>query len=273
MNIRQFLYGLTAGILTLFAAGCAGNNVSSIPTEIPEITVVVNTPTAETSTEAAPADTSIAVTGACGNPYMPIVAGATWNYKLTGPVSDTFTHTILSVEDASFTEQDQFGTGVIRQGKWQCDNGNLIALNPSAGGSASISTEGISVDFQTKDLSGITVPAEINPGDTWAQSLTLEGTQTVNNLSFPASNQFSSTCKAIGVESVTVEAGTFDAMRVECENNMDITISLAENTPSNTVLTFTNIVWYAQNVGMVKTSTSGMGLDSTVELTSYNIPS
>src|SRR5690349_10712927 len=109
MNIHKFFYRLTAGILTLFAAGCAGNNVSSIPTEIPEITVVVNTPTSEAPTEAAPADTAPTVTGACGNLYMPIVAGATWDYKITGPVSDTFKHSILSVEDASFTEQDQFG--------------------------------------------------------------------------------------------------------------------------------------------------------------------
>jgi len=268
MNIRNFFYWLAVSMTTLCVAGCAAaNNANPNSTQAPE-----NTPAAETPTVAAPTDAPPVASNACSNPYMPIVAGATWDYKLTGPISDTFKHTILNVESDSFTEQDEFGTGVTRQGKWQCDNSNLIALNPSAGGSASVSTEGISVDFQTKDLSGVTIPAEINPGDTWTQALTLEGTQTINNLSFPASNKFSSNCKAIGVESVTVEAGTFDAMRVECENAMDITISLAENTPSNTVLTFTNIVWYAQNVGMVKTSTSGMGLDSTIELTSYNIP-
>ena len=93
--------------------------------------------------------------------------GATWDYKITGPVSDTFTHTILSVESDGFTEQDQFGTGVTRQGKWQCDDGNLIALNPSGGSSASVSTEGVSVDFETTAQGGVTLPASLTAGDTW----------------------------------------------------------------------------------------------------------
>jgi hypothetical protein len=213
-----------------------------------------------------------AASNACDNPYQPVVVGATWDYKLTGPLADTFTHTILSVESDGFTEQDTFASGVTRQGKWQCDNGNLIALNPSGGNSANVSTEGVSVDFETKDLSGVTLPASINPGDTWSQSLTLEGTQTISGTSYPASNKLTSDCTAIGVESVTVEAGAFDAMRVECQTDMNITIALDPNNPISSPLSLKNIYWYVEDIGMVKNTTSGSGIESTIELVSYNIP-
>jgi hypothetical protein len=161
---------------------------------------------------------------------------------------------------------------VTRQGKWQCNNGDLIALNPSTGNSANVTTEGVSMDFETKDLSGVTIPATINAGDTWSQSLTLEGTQTVNGTSYAASNQLTNNCTAMSIESVTVEAGAFDAMRVECKTDMNITIAIDPNNPISTPLSLTGINWYAEEVGLVKSITSGPGLESTTELVSYNIP-
>lgn len=209
--------------------------------------------------------------GACSNPYMPVIAGAMWTYKLTGPVPDTYTHSITTVEADGFTEQDVFGTGVTRQGKWTCDNGNLIALNPSGGSSASVETEGMTSEFQTTSLEGVTLPASINPGDSWTQSITIEGTQTLNDTTIPSKNQTTSTCTASGVESVTVEAGTFDAMRVDCQNTMIITITM-NNSPIETSLTFNATNWYAKDVGLVKTVSTGENLDSTIELVSYSIP-
>lgn len=66
----------------------------------------------------------------------------------------------------------------------------------------------------------------VNPGDTWTQSTTLEGIETINGVEIPAKNQFSNTCTAIGKESVTVEAGTFDAMHLDCKVDMTITITM-----------------------------------------------
>jgi hypothetical protein len=209
--------------------------------------------------------------GSCANPYLPIIQGATWNYKLTGTVPDTFTRSIVSVETSGFTDEDVFGTGVSRQGKWNCDNGNLIALDPSAGASASVNLKNVSVDFKTTELSGVTLPASIKVGDNWTQNTTIEGTETINGQQIPAKNKFTNTCKAIGLESVTVEAGAFNAMRVECQTVMEITITMQGN-PVNTDLTINSINWYAEKTGLVKTSSSGQGFDSTIELTSYKIP-
>lgn len=222
-------------------------------------------PVTEAATENVP------VASACSNPYLPIIAGATWNYNLTGPENDTFTRSILAVNADGFTEQDVFGVGVTRQGEWKCENGNLVALNPSGGGSASVEAEGVKVDFQTTALEGVTLPAFINPGDSWTQSLTLEGTQTINGTAYPASNQLTSTCTAVGVESITVTAGTFDAMRIDCQTTMNLSMDMG-GTPIQNTLNLNASNWYAIKVGLVKTVSTGSGLDSTVELTSYSIP-
>jgi hypothetical protein len=164
-----------------------------------------------------------------------------------------------------------FGVGVTRQGKWTCENGNLIALNPPSGDSGTVQAQNVQVNLETKEHSGITLPAKINAGDTWSQTLLLEGTETINGTELPAKNEFSNDCTAKGVESVTVEAGTFDAMRVECKTVMHLTITMGgSDTAATFNLTATN--WYAKEIGMVKNVTTGMGLDSTTELVSYNIP-
>jgi hypothetical protein len=197
--------------------------------------------------------------------------GATWNYKMTGSTSDTFARSIAAADEGGFTDQDVFASGVTRQGKWNCENGTLTALNPSNGGSASVNAENVSVDFQTTAQSGVTLPAAINAGDAWEQALTLEGTETVSDMQIPAKNEFTNSCRAVGMESVSVEAGTFDAMRVDCVTVMKITITMQEM-PVETTLTLNGGNWYVEGVGMVKSTSTGEGLDSTIELTSFNIP-
>jgi hypothetical protein len=219
----------------------------------------------------APTEVPASGGGACSNPYLPVVISATWNYKMTGSSSDTFTRSIIAADEGSFTDQDVFATGVTRQGKWNCESGSLTALNPSNGGSASVNTENVSVDFQTTAASGVSLPAAINPGDEWQQAVTLEGTQTISEMVIPAKNEFTNSCKAVGMESVTVEAGTFNAMRVDCQTVMKITITMQE-TPIETALNMNGVNWYAEGVGLVKSTSTGEGLDSTIELVSYNIP-
>ena len=276
MSANRIFFLTVISILILALLACSpAPNPGSAPTQPPAATEAVPALATETQiVSEAPTDTAVPApeAHACDNPYMPIVPGATWNYKLTGPLSDTFTHSIVSVESSSFVEQDVFAAGVTRQGTWNCENGNLIALDPPSGASANVNTENnVSVDFETKDLSGVTIPAAISAGDTWSQALTLEGTQTINGTAFPASNQLTSDCEAIGIESVTVEAGTFDAMRVECQTNMNISITMGD-APIQSTLDLTGTSWYAEGVGLVKTLTTGMGFDSTTELVSYNIP-
>lgn len=252
--------------LVLASLAC---NLGSTPTD---------TTQPSTTEESAPQNESTPVVQdssqhACDNPYVPIVVGATWTYDLKGQVSDTYVHSILSIDGNTFVEQDAFGTGVTRQGQWNCENGNLIALNPSGGGSTTVATEnGVSIELQATELKGITLPAVINAGDTWSQEIFLEGTQTITGNSFPASNRTISTCQAIGVESVTVIAGTFDAMKVECLNKITVTLEMQAGSPTQFDTELATNTWYTIDVGMVKSTHTGSGLDSVIELVSYSIP-
>jgi hypothetical protein len=266
MKIKKISCYLAIGMLGFSMLAC---NLGKGPAQV--ASTPSQSPTSESSSATQPPTGNDAANHACANPYLPIIAGAAWNYSLTGSATDTFTRSILSVDENEFTEQDVFGAGVTRQGKWSCDNGSLIALDPANGPSAGVSSYSLDVDFQTKELSGVTLPATIHAGDTWSQSITLEGTSTISGQSIPAKNHTTSDCTAVGLESVTVPAGTFDAMRIDCKVSIHITITMnGTDIPTNLNMNSTN--WYAEKVGLIKAVSSGAGFDSTIELTSYTIP-
>lgn len=262
MNFHKFSFFLAS--ILLISASLACNIGASAPTLESEAPQIENA-TEEVIIESAP-------TNSCENLYFPVVVGATWNYSISGPVPDTYVHTILSNDSNTFVEQDTFASGVVRTGNWNCENGNLIALEKKDDNSANVNVEGVSVDFKTVEASGVTLPASINSGDVWEQMIFLQGTQTINGETFPASNRVSTACKAIGIESVSVVAGTFDAMRVECVITMDITLEMQAGNPTATTLNLNAVNWYAPNIGLVKNTNTGGGLDGSIELVSYTIP-
>ncbi|MCX7791116.1 MAG: hypothetical protein N2378_10795 [Chloroflexaceae bacterium] len=215
-----------------------------------------------TATEAPAASSA----GACQNPYYPVVQGASWQYQLSGVSNDTFTRAITAVRADGFDDQDTFGVGTIRTGNWACREGNLIALTPSGG--PTVAAAGAQFDFTVDSNEGITFPADPQPGQTWSQSIVYRGRQTTGGASIESRNVLETSCKAGNVETVTVPAGEFQALRVECSTNIDIYFSDA------LALTFnsTGVAWHAPGVGIVKSSgTTDMGATETVLLT-YSIP-
>src|SRR5690349_11650197 len=130
----QTIGPIFAGIIVVLSilACNFGRTGAPAATQAPAQVEIQSTSTGE-ATEAS--TTAAPPAGTCANPYLPAIVGATWNYKISGPTPDTYTHTVLAVDDAGFTEQDVFGVGVTRQGKWTCDHGDLIALNPPSGDS------------------------------------------------------------------------------------------------------------------------------------------
>lgn len=265
MRYRNWKSSIAAFALVLSTLACI---FEEEPTAVPLPSVIQ--PTQELPAvefEAQPA----AAAGECHNIYLPVVTDATWNYRLTGLFADTFTRRIINLQTNAFTDQDTFGSGIIRAGNWQCSAGNLTALDPASGTSASISSEGVWVEFRTTAQEGITLPASITPGITWSQRLTIEGKLAISAVQYDARNQLTNNCTAVGIEAVTVVAGAFNAMRVDCRTTMDITVNMPDK-PNKNNLTLNVTNWYAENVGLIKTVTSGEGLDGTVELLSYTIP-
>ncbi len=219
-----------------------------------------------------PASSSGSGGAACNNPLYPVVAGAFWTYKFNGAAPGDFTRSISSVNADGFLDQDIFTSGITRSGEWKCNAGTLIALNPNGGTTAEVQSSSIDSSFTTTAMEGVTMPANIISGDSWSQKITIEGTVTINEVVIPSKNQTSYSCTAGGIESVTVAAGTFDALRIECQTDIVITITM-NGTEIPTNVNTTSTMWYAPGVGMVKSDNAVSGAPNiTLELTAYNIP-
>jgi hypothetical protein len=212
--------------------------------------------------------------GACDNALYPVIAGASWTYSFTGAAPGDFKRSIVATTADGFTDQDVFDSGVTRTGQWKCEAGALVALEPGGGTGATANVQGsdINANFQTTSMDGVTFPAVVNPGTSWTQDFTIAGTQSINGQEVASKNQTTYTCTAGGSESVTVPAGTFEAVRVDCQTSVQITITMnGADIPTNA--SFTSTAWHAPGVGMVKTdSVLSDGSTSTIELTAYTIP-
>jgi hypothetical protein len=209
--------------------------------------------------------------GPCVNEFYPVVAGASWTYQFSDANLPGFTRSITAVNADGFNDQDVFASGITRKGEWQCKDGTLTALQTNGDLSASVQSDYVSGDFKTTSWDGITLPASPKAGDTWTQTFVLEGVETVAGTQFNAKNETALTCTAGTVESVTVPAGTFDALRVDCEIHTTITVTISGN-DVQTPLSMTSTSWYAPNVGLVRTSNVTNGETISMDLTSYQIP-
>lgn len=284
MKIRGKLIAIIV-ILLISTLACSltgsANPLNAVQTLIPDeaqtlVAAQAQTLVASVMPPAAtvPAGSGGVTSSDCDNLLYPVVSGATWFYAVSGLLPDTFTRTIPAITADGFTDQDVFASGTTRTGQWTCDSGDLTALDPGSGPADTANVQAGSLDssFQTTAMDGVTLPAEINSGTAWTQNFTIEGDQDLNGQVIPSKNETSYSCTAVGEESVTVPAGTFTAMRVECLTNITITITMA-GMEIPTELNFSSTTWYAPGVGNVKSdSILSDGSHAITELTAYNIP-
>lgn len=114
---------------------------------------------------------------------------------------------------------------------------------------------------------GITLLADSRPGTEWTQTIVYLGQQRIGDLDVESRNVMNLSCKAIGMERVSVPAGDLEALRVDCTTRLDISISSA---PAVNI-TSVNSAWYAPRVGWVKSRESGE-TGTEIVLLSYSIP-
>ncbi len=103
----------------------------------------------------------------------------------------------------------------------------------------------------------------------WTQKIVFLGQQSMNGVNVKTRNTLNASCKVIGVETVSVPAGDFEALRTNCTFKFDISLvdqafSLATTTTSS--------AWHARGVGWVKSSDTGEMGATEVVLLSYSIP-
>jgi hypothetical protein len=198
--------------------------------------------------------------GLCDNPYIPVVEGATATYNLTtdkGTVTETDTITDVGT-DAFLVETTQPDSNYVIT--WHCTPEGLYWLQSDGGTFAAVFQGDVgSQQWEVTSFDGITLPTDIQPGDTWTQSeeISISGTgATTYNIDLDFT--------AVGMESVTVTAGTFNAMRID--------VIMVGATPQVS-MTFTFSVWYAPGVGQVQLiGQNDIGQIWSLELVSYSIP-
>ena len=247
----------------------AGTQTATLPTATFEIT----TAQSPAGTESAP---PLAEAGLCNNTYFPVVEGATWTYQSTGgPMGGYgFTDTITSVRADGFTLTSQFDD-LTRTQEWGCTSEGLVALQLGGTSAATLNSQEMQVNLNVSNVSGISFPAAIEPGVTWQHALEFTGKMIVGGQEIDANGSAQSSFTAIGMESVTVPAGTFEAMKVRVDSTINIT-GVFQGVSLPLTISSPYDYWFAPGVGWVKASgtgdVAGESFTETIELQLYNIP-
>jgi len=255
---KSVIFTLIALVLAQFACNFGRTRASTAATASPIIG----------SQATQPASSNV---GNCQNDYLPIKVGATWtsNGKIS---SGSFTRiaTITAVGTDSFQSQtvltDGLGNQIATPESWNCTTGGLVQRGgPLA---SSIQSTFGSDSMKTISTTGITLPAHINPGDSWSQQTQLEFT--IPNISLTGTLNYD--FQAIGLEQVIVPAGTFNAMKIQFNSKSE---SVKSSLPI--AITADGFYWFAPGVGRVKGSekisaNGNLVSDVEGELQSYNIP-
>ena len=221
-------------------------------------------------------ETPAAGEGLCANAYYPVREGATWSYKSTsGPAGDfSFTDTITSVREDGFTLTSQFDD-LTRTQEWACKPEGLVALQLGGPSAATLNTQDMQLNLTVNNVSGVTFPSQITTGDQWQHALEFEGELDIAGTPAEATGSAQSNFSALGIENVTVPAGTFDAMKIQVDSTITINATF-QGVSMPVAFSGTYTFWFAQGVGWVKASGTGevvgTSFTETIELQSYNIP-
>ena len=267
---QKKIYTLVSALLIIiFLAACSAPPAPPTSTQPIETATVPAIETLETSTSAAGQSL-------CTNVYYPVRQDATWTYKSTGgPAGEySFTDTISAVRADGFTLSTQIGD-LMRTQEWTCTAEGLAALQLGGAPAAMLNSQNIELNLDINNATGLTFPSQISSGSQWQQNMDVTGNVTAFNEQAEATGSVQMSFNAIGNESVTVPAGTFDALKVEVDVNLNVNATY-EGITLPVSFTGDYTYWFAPNVGWVKASGTGSVLGNsfsdTTELQSYNIP-
>lgn len=279
-RIMLFLLLLAA----LIAAGCrpGSGNIAATPTgaatsapQAAETIAPTNTseptatPVPPTSTPAPPTSTPLPPTntpvptpaGACYNPWYPITEGTVLSYTASGP-ERTIGHqtTFSQVTENSFvstTSVDGVLTGEVH---WACSAQGLMS---STFADLDISNMPADIEFKAVSYEGVVFPpaGEWQAGHTWSTTWAMEMQAAIGGVNVTSQIDVEQQNEMIGLEEVTVPAGTFEAMRVETQMSMIMTVA-----GQTTTTTWPMTSWYARDVGLVKSVSTLNSHPTTTEL-------
>lgn len=257
--MQKLLTILLTGLLIISA--CSSNSAPVLPIMLPD--------TAQPNSEQI-SDAS------CENNLLPVTQGAAWVYSSTGGPNGDFIYsdTITETRPGGFTLTSNFPNQKVEQ-VWMCTSEGLVAYQLGGGTTASVSMQNMISGFKTLEVSGLSLPASITPGQTWNYKLTMEGSVATPEGTAQSPGIFELEMQELGVETVTTPAGTFNATRMQATFNAQISVDF-QGSQVPYMVNGTSIIWYAPGVGYIKSieniDFSGSTFTSTTELQTYSIP-
>jgi hypothetical protein len=217
-------------------------------------------PTTATIFESSPTPTSL-----CVNTYYPNRMGDNWDYSGTNSAIGSYTRsdTITNSGAESFTVETTL-SNITYSVTYTCTSTGLTSSDPIqqyAGALLSGSNTPVKVSLTSN--TGTSLPAKIDPSDTWQQTADWYATSQELNLN----GRFVFNYSAVGYESVTVPFGTFNALRVDAIIRIEVS--------GFRILagTYTTTSWFVPQVGIVKSEGTshvpGIDFTDNMQLTGF----
>ncbi len=239
-------------VLTITLAGGCSAPVAVPTSPPPEATAVSLFEEAEaTETESAPTQAVIggtSVVDKCRNPLYPVHNGAWWMYAFSNGSKPSQTLSVVGNNTFILTVQSDDSTFTL---EGRCTDDGIILLDVP-GASVTYSGGQGSSTLIAQNVAGVTLPNDVQVGEDWSQTLQVAG----GNVNATIETSY----RAIGYETITVPAGSFNALKIE-QNGL---VTMGGKTLNSHAF-----FWYAQDVGVVKSVIDGV---SSSELIAYNFP-
>jgi hypothetical protein len=138
-----------------------------------------------------------------------------------------------------------------------------------------LNSQNIQLNLDVKDSNGVTFPSQMKAGDQWQQQVDVEGDVSMGNDGGKAAGTAQMNFNALGTESVTVPAGSFEAMKVKVDTTLNVDVAYGALSMPVT-FSGTYNYWFVQGLGWVKASGTGSlfgaSFSETTELQSYQVP-
>ncbi len=212
---------------------------------------------------------------ACRNPLYPVRANGYWRYAVQSIDIGSYdiTHTINAVSESGFSVTLVYSTGLSVTQNWTCSGGDLLVMDAPGGASGSLVSSQTFTEFHSDENSGVTLPCSVAEGDMWEQDMRASSQVSLpDGMSGSGEGWYNASYQAMGRETVTVPAGTFDALVIMVYPVFDLTVSV-DGMEIPVPVEMMGMLWYAEGVGLVKSEiNSTMGGSETLELTSYFLP-
>ncbi|MFA5935357.1 MAG: hypothetical protein WC787_00660 [Patescibacteria group bacterium] len=245
-SISRFI--AASSILVLLGAGCGST-----------------TPRAsETASEASPSPAVARSNGQedCFNLYYPLKTGSAIAYRMKSGTMET-PFTIRVVERTSTTVKLEYTFTV--QGRESKLTNNLVCENGAIKSTGYFDIAqaftGMEMSFDTISMEGEILPSDLAIGRAWnlATEVEIHTTNAQMKAMLDGRRQKSNIAsKVIGEETVTVPAGTFNALKIEQTITMESAVMGAHSTT-------TANAWYVKDVGLVKSDSTFGTTVSTME--------